>query len=228
MTDIFFLDRPEKANALDLATAVSLQEFIRKAVKRKQKGIIIAAKEPRIFCAGGDLQSYRKLSKAQGITQNKKIRLILEQFSKEPILIIAAVNGLALGGGCELALACDLITTSPGSRFSFRQTAMGLTPGWGGLKRLLSRVGPHRSLEWLASHRDISAAEALRHGLSDFIFPARQLLTESQRLIDQANSAVSIRVLKNLVYGHSKKEDAVFNSLWMGPAHKTLLQQFFE
>ncbi len=228
-SNVFFLDRPEQGNSLDLETAVQILKAAERAVKAKQKGIIIASQHPQIFCSGGDLKNYRNLSKSKGIALNKKIRDTLKALASQPLLVIAAIDGLTLGGGCELALACDLIATSPRARFSFKQTKMGVTPGWGGLERLLTRVSPATALQWLATARAITASEANRTGLSDFVFPSKSLIPECQKLIASACDLVSIKTLKTLVYDHSNaKEIKTFDTLWGGRTHNQQLRHFFE
>ena len=227
--NIYFLDRPEHRNALDLKTSEEILELGKKLAKQKAPGMIIASRSSKIFCSGGDLKAYSKLTRSQGLKLNQKIRSNLQKLSHLPLIVVAAVDGLALGGGCELALQCDLIATTPQAQFAFKQSALGLTPGWGGLERLLKRTSQAKALEWLASHRHISASEANRTGLSDFIFPRASLLKDSQSLIESLRSRVPLQTLKSLIYSHSPRlETKVFESLWMGPTHKEQLRRFFE
>lgn len=227
--NIFFLDRPEHRNALDLKTTEEILKLATSLAKQGAKGMIIASRSTKIFCSGGDLKAYSKLTRSQGIALNKKIRTNLQKLSQLPLLVVAAIDGLALGGGCELALQCDLITTTPQAQFAFKQSALGLTPGWGGLEKLLKRTSTPRALEWLGTHRNISASEAIRTGLSDFIFPRVSLLKDTQSLIESFGNRVPIKNLKTLIHSHSPRlETKVFDSLWMGPSHKEQLRRFFE
>ncbi len=219
--EIFYLDRPETANALDLPTAQNLKFTIKKAVQEKRAGLIITSKHPKVFCSGGDLKAYSKMkSSAQSLAQNKKIQALLSEFATAPLLIIAAVEGKAIGGGCELALACDRIICGEGAQFAFRQVGQGVTTGWGGGQRLLKRVGPPLALDWLISGRSIGPSEALRGGLVDQVVLKGQTLDAAQNFIARIDDTPRdlLGAFKKLAYAPDgsihKVEETLFRKFW--------------
>ena len=157
-------------------------------------------------------------SKKEGVEINRKIRKILAEFRSKPLLIICAIEGDAVGGGCELALACDFIFTSSAARFAIKQVGQSLTPGWGGTRNLLSRVPKSKALDWLTSGRWISAQEGLEAGLVDQITTPGHVLSFAQAFIKERPQEL-IGVIKNLVVTNGKDEEKVFEKLWWSPAH---------
>lgn len=221
MIPIFYLDRPEVANALDLKTAEELKKELDLAVKTKQRGFIITSKSPKNFCSGGDKKSYNQLkSKKEGVERNRKIRKILAEFKTKPLLIVCAIEGDAVGGGCELALACDFIFAGSSARFAFKQVSQSLTPGWGGTKNLLARVSQSKALDWLTSGRWISSQEALQSGLIDQITTSGQAIALAQSFLEGRPHEL-ISTIKNLVATYGRNEEKVFDKLWWAPAHRS-------
>ena len=224
---VFELDRPETANALDLNSAKLLSQAVKKAVSRNELGLIIASHHPRIFCSGGDLQVYSKTqTKSKGVSINRQIRKILQELASQPILVVAAVEGEAIGGGCELALACDWIVASGSSAFSFRQVNQHLIPGWGGGHRLLKRVRPSISLDWLTSGRRVGAQEAFRCGLVDQLCAKGTTLAESQEFLRNRAplSAALLKAAKLIVGNGAREEEKFFNQLWFKEGHRKALK----
>jgi enoyl-CoA hydratase/carnithine racemase len=222
MVETFFLDRPQAANALDLKTAQALASEIKKAVKNKSPGFIIASQNLKVFCAGGDLKEYSKMkTKNEGVKVNRAIRKILQDFQKTPLTVVAAVEGFCIGGGCELALATDHIICGQNALFAFKQVTLGLSPGWGGVQRLLSRVRAPIAYDWLSSGRWISAQEALGQGLVDEVVPMGQSLTRAETFISE-RASISLELilkLKRLVED-PQGEEKLFESLWFSPQHR--------
>ncbi len=214
MITTFYIDRPLVANALDLATARLLKKALNAAVKAKNKGLIIASASNSVFCSGGDLKAYKAMkSKKEGVKANKEIRLILKALKASSLVVVAAVEGDAVGGGVELALACDFIVASASSRFSFRQVKLGLTPGWGGAKNLLYRVPGNLALRWLASGDWISAQEGLRTGLLDEVTTEGHTLERAQTLIGEMHSEL-FGTIKKLILSNGDNEGKIFDHLW--------------
>jgi enoyl-CoA hydratase len=225
MIPIFYLDRPEVANALDLKTAEKLKKELDLAVKSKAQGFIITSKSPKNFCSGGDKKSYAQLkSKKEGVERNRKIRKILSEFKSKPLLVICAIEGDAVGGGCELALACDFIFTSASARFAFKQVGQGLTPGWGGMKNLLDRVSKAKALDWLTSGRWISSTEALQAGLFDQVTSSGNVVALAQSFLEEHPQEL-ISTIKNLVVTEGRFEEKVFDKLWWSKVHLASLKE---
>ncbi len=220
MSSIFYLDRPEVANALDLQTTVKLQKEMDQAIKNKSSGFIITSKFQKNFCSGGDLKAFLKMkSKRDGMETHRKIRKILTGFRKKPIVIVCAIEGDAVGGGCELALACDYVIAGSSARFAFRQVHQNLSPGWGGTKNLLRRVERAQALDWLTSGRWISAQEALNRGLVDQITSSGKALSLSENFLQNRDSNL-IGLFKDLISKEGRDEEKVFEKLWWSPPHR--------
>jgi enoyl-CoA hydratase/carnithine racemase len=229
---IFELNRPEAANAFDLVSTIRLKKCLKQAVGEKRKGLIITSKNPKIFCSGGDIKAYAKLNtKSQGVIINNEIRKILNSLAHAPIVVVAAVEGVAVGGGVELLLACDQIVASQTSRFAFKQAALGLTPGWGGTQKLLNRVSKSVALDWLLSARFILAHEAFEHGLIDQLVMSGDALTQARNLILtywRTNPALTHDVLgrlKKTIALSGIDEERAFNSLWFAKNHRDRLAE---
>jgi enoyl-CoA hydratase len=226
----FTLERPSVANAFDLETALSLKSAVAAAVKARATGFIITSSSPKVFCGGGDLSVYSKMkTKNQGVAYNKKIREILSSFSETPLFLVAAVEGRAVGGGCELALACDYIIASHAADFVFGQVRQGLTTGWGGGVRLLDRVLPGRALDWLLSGRAVCASEALKEGLVDKVVADGLTLQAAEEFLSQIAELTPELILafKKSVYSRNLRTEAnVFNGLWFSSQHREILREW--
>lgn len=228
-SNLFILDRPQAANALDLATAKRIHLQLKKAAQDGHRGFIISSASSRVFCGGGDLQSYAAMkSKKEGVQANRLIRKILQDFKKSPLIIVAAIEGDCVGGGCELALACDHIIAGEAARFAFRQGAMGLTFGWGGGEALSKRVSLGSGIKWLTSGQWITASEAGRTGLVDQVTPCGRALERASSFVgDLPLDPGLVLKLKELLWGGSKAKDAarVFERLWHSAGHKKALEK---
>ena len=228
----FILDQPRAANAFDVETAVILQNALKKAVREKKLAFVIYSAHPRIFCSGGNLKKYKQMkSKKAQISSNRTIKEILESFSKLPILVIAAVEGDCIGGGCELSLACDRIFASKNARFGFKQTSLGLIAGWGGIESLKRRqISQSTILDWLLSTRWISAKTALNEGLIDDIVLLGGAVKGACRyvgtlLAENPNlSPATIGGLK-LSFGSALTEAREFEKLWGSAAHRSAVAE---
>lgn len=225
--DLFILDRPQSANALDVETARRLQNQMKNAVKHGHRGFIIASASSRVFSAGGDLRSYAAMkSKKEGVAVNRMIRQVLQEFGKSPLFIVAAVEGDCVGGGCELALACDYIIAGEAARFAFRQGTMGLSFGWGGGEALCRRVKPSLGIQWVSSGRWITPSEAVRTGLVDQVAAGGRALQLARSYIgDLPLEPELVAKLKGLLRGGAKNEARIFDELWHSSGHKRALDK---
>ena len=161
------INRPEQRNALSLALLDELGETLhRHADAEALKFAVITATGDRCFAAGGDLKeldAYRTPEQAREMSQRG--RRALDAVREFPLPVVAALNGLALGGGAELAMACDLRVAHPRAEIGFLQGQLNVTTAWGGGIDLIAAVGPQRALELLLAARRVPAAEAQRIGL---------------------------------------------------------------
>ncbi|MBL8201269.1 MAG: enoyl-CoA hydratase/isomerase family protein [Chromatiales bacterium] len=161
------INRPERRNALSLELLDRLGEaFTRCAADPTLKCAVLTATGDRCFAAGGDLKELDAVrSEADTLAMSRRARAALDAVRRFPVPVIAALNGHALGGGAELAMACDLRVATPQAELGFLQAQLNVTTAWGGGIDVLALLGPSRGLALLLEARRIPAAEALQLGL---------------------------------------------------------------
>ena len=192
------LARPEVHNAVNRAVISRLEECLEELDEHPEvTGLVLTGAGTRSFCAGSDLDELASMEEPGPQDAEAVLRMegILDRLASGPQVSVAALNGSAFGGGCELMSACHLRIASASARFSLRQTAMGLTPGWGGGARLFRRLGRSAALRLFLTADTIDAEEAHRLGLVDLLVPPEDVLPESLRLIERisANGPEAIR-----------------------------------
>jgi enoyl-CoA hydratase/carnithine racemase len=188
------LDRPEAMNALSTAMAVRLAAVCADLAADSGIRAIVLAAAGRAFCVGADLKERAAMSDAQLMAQRPVFRAAFGAVLALPQPVIAAVHGYALGGGCELALSCDLIVADETAVFGLPETTVGLVPGGGGTQLALRRLGPGRAADLVLTGRRVDAAEAERLGLADRLVPTGGAGELSRELADRiaANSPVAV------------------------------------
>jgi len=177
------VNRPDKLNALNDRVIAELGEAIDQVVSDANVGGIILTGAGRAFVAGADiseLESHGPVS-AKRLAQTGQD--VFGRFESSPKPVIAAVNGFALGGGCELAMACHIRIASEAAKFGQPEVKLGLIPGYGGTQRLPRLVGRGRALQLLLTGEMIDAQEAFRIGLVNRVVPAADLLTAANELM---------------------------------------------
>lgn len=193
------LGRPEAMNALDTTTLTELaRHFAVLAADRSVRAVVLTAAGERAFCAGADLKERSRMSDAQIMAQRPVFRAAFGALLGLPQPAIAAVHGFALGGGCELALSCDVIVADETAVFGLPETTVGLVPGCGGTQLLGRRIGPGRAAELILSGRHVDAAEAAAIGLADRLVPAGTARASALELARQiaGNSPVAVLAAK--------------------------------
>ena len=195
------VNRPDKLNALNRATIAELGAAIDELRSRDDVSGTILTGAGRAFIAGADIS---ELSGTNAVTAEELARRGQEVFGKfetSPKPVIAAVNGFALGGGCELALACHFRIASELAKFGQPEVKLGTTPGYGGTQRLPRLVGKGRALQLLLTGETIDAAEAYRIGLVNTVVPAEELLTKATSILRQilANGPLAVAACIELV-----------------------------
>jgi enoyl-CoA hydratase/carnithine racemase len=169
---VWTIDREARMNALSRATLVALGRLAREARDNESvRAIVVTGAGDRAFCAGADLKERREMSDADVRTQLDLYRSELGAIDRSPKPVIAAINGVALGGGLELALACDLRVAAPTALFGLPETSLAIIPGAGGTQRLPRVVGEGRAKELVLLGRRLSADEALAWGLVNRVAP---------------------------------------------------------
>ena len=195
------ISRQDKLNALNLGVMDEFISLLDNLEKDSSRVIIITGDGPKAFSAGADIEYMSSI----GPTEAEKYALrgheVLNKIEKLEKPVIAAINGYALGGGCELALSCDIRFASPNAQLGQPEVTLGICPGWGGTQRLLRIVGPARAKDLIFSGRKIMAEEAFSMGLINKIFPPESLLSETKAYAKglTKNSRFAIGVSKMLV-----------------------------
>jgi enoyl-CoA hydratase/carnithine racemase len=192
------LDRPEAMNALSTAMAARLAAVCAELAADDKVRVIVLAAEGAAFCVGADLKERAAMSDAELIAQRPVFRAAFGAILALPQPVIAAVHGYALGGGCELALSCDLIVADETAEFGLPETTVGLVPGGGGTQLALRRLGLGRASDLVLTGRRIGAAEASRLGLADRLVPPGTAAEHARELATQigSNSPVAVRHAK--------------------------------
>ncbi|MBA2670213.1 MAG: enoyl-CoA hydratase/isomerase family protein [Gemmatimonadetes bacterium] len=178
------LNRPDKLNALNRETIEELGEAVR--VTREDSavgGVIITGSGAKAFVAGADIAELAEMGPVDGIDVSRLGQRVFREIELSRKPVIAAVNGFALGGGCELAMACHLRIASEKARFGLPEVKLGIIPGYGGTLRLPRLVGKGRALELMLTGEMIGADEALRIGLVNRVVGADALADECRNLL---------------------------------------------
>jgi enoyl-CoA hydratase/carnithine racemase len=198
------LDRPEAMNALSTAMAGRLAQVCTDLAADREVRAIVLAAAGRAFCVGADLKERAAMSDADLMAQRLVFRAAFGAVLALPQPLIAAVHGYALGGGCELALSCDLIVADETAEFGLPEVTVGLVPGSGGTQLALRRLGPGRAADLILTGRRIDAAEAERLGLADRRVPVGTAAEHARELAQRIgrNSPVGVMNAKRaLRYG---------------------------
>jgi len=171
------LNRPQAMNALNPQLLTELLQALTDFDNDPAIGALLLAGSERVFAAGADIKFMAEASSA-GMRASGFAKLF-EGFRMLKKPLVAAVSGFALGGGCELALACDMLIASETARFGQPEVTLGVIPGWGGTQRLARAVGKAIAMEMVLNNRTLSAAEALQFGLVNRVVPAERFLEEA-------------------------------------------------
>jgi enoyl-CoA hydratase len=196
------INRPRALNALNLETLEELKDYFTAVQSDPEtKVVIVTGAGEKAFVAGGDLSVMAPLDPMPARASARLAQSVLNLIEQGTRPVIAAVNGYALGGGCELAMACDIRIAAETARFGQPEVNLGIIPGWGGTQRLPRLVGKGRALELLLTGEMIDAAEALRIGLVNRVVPADRLLAEARALAARiaGKGQVAVRLAKEAV-----------------------------
>jgi enoyl-CoA hydratase len=204
---IITINRPDKLNALNKMVMDELNAVIDEVYHNPEiRSAIITGAGPKSFVAGADISEFVGLSKEQGMALAKKGQDTFFKIENSTKPIIAAVNGFALGGGCELAMSCHFRLASSNAKFGQPEVNLGLIPGYGGTQRLTQLIGKGRAIELLVSANMIDANTALQYGLVNYVVPQEELLIKTKSLLELINSKAPIAVA-----GCIKSANAVFD-----------------
>jgi enoyl-CoA hydratase/carnithine racemase len=229
------IDRPAVHNAISLATMTELARVLTWLETNSGVGaLVLTGAGDRTFVSGGDLKDFAQLETHEAAAaMSRQMQSLMTRFEMLPIAVIGAINGDCLGGGCEVALAADIRIVSDGSHFGFKQVALGITPAWGGRRRLVRLIGRAKALMLLLSGELLDAREAERLGLVDRIAPRGQVLAAALELAHQiaANPPLAVKAIKRAVNYDCAGSEAeaiafeaeLFAETWISSDHQEAL-----
>jgi enoyl-CoA hydratase/carnithine racemase len=231
-------NRPEARNALNWEAQEAFAAAIAAAEDNRNLRVLIVTGTGPAFIAGGDLRELgSEMSVEAGERLNRVMSDALARMARLPIPVIAAINGDAAGGGCEIIIACDLRLATAEAQLRFVQVRMGLTTGWGGTARLVRLIGASRAMALLLTGESISATEAARIGLVHRIVPGGEPALEAARAWAGRLAALpraALAATKELVYAPAdgsappSAERELFLALWGRPEHREAVAAFLE
>ena len=189
------INRPDKLNALNAQVFDDLNNILDEIEKKPEiRSAIITGAGPKAFVAGADISEFSDYNKEQAMAMAKRGQDIFFKIERCNKPIIAAVNGFALGGGCELSMACHFRIASENAKFGQPEVNLGLIPGYGGTQRLVQLTGKGRALELLMSGNMIDANTALQYGLVNYVVKQEELLTKARAILETINSKAPLAV----------------------------------
>ncbi|MBL7707709.1 MAG: enoyl-CoA hydratase/isomerase family protein [Chitinophagaceae bacterium] len=209
------INRPDKLNALNNTVFEELNKVLDRVYDHKEiKSVIITGAGSKAFVAGADISEFGGLNKTDAMALAKRGQDTFARIENCPKPIIAAVNGFALGGGCELAMSCHFRIASDNAKFGQPEVNLGLIPGYGGTQRLVQLIGKGKAMELLMSGNMIDAAEAKSLGLVNHITAGTALLDECKKILEVINSKAPLAIAgcikaANAVYDENKDGYAV-------------------
>lgn len=191
------INRPQKMNALNQVVMQELASAVQEIYENDDiKSVMLTGSGDKAFVAGADIAQFLELSPAEGTATAERGHRLFQRIEDCPKPFIAAVNGFALGGGCELAMACHFRLASDTAKFGQPEVNLGLIPGYGGTQRLTRLVGRGRALELMMTGDMISAEEAFRIGLVNRVVPSGELITSCTEILLKIQSKAPIAIRK--------------------------------
>jgi enoyl-CoA hydratase len=204
------INRPDKLNAINRTVMAELGRAVDEVYQNADiKSAIITGAGNKAFVAGADISEFQGLSREEGTALAQKGHDVYFKIERSPKPFIAAVNGFALGGGCELALACHFMIASENAKFGQPEVNLGLIPGYGGTQRLVQVAGKSRAMELIMTGRMISAQEALQYGIVNAVVTPDELLPKVKELLNTINAKAPVAIANVIVcinhFDHSQR-----------------------
>ena len=198
---VLTINRPEALNALNDQVISDLDKVLDSIDTNAVRCLIVTGAGQKAFVAGADIAQMSGLTKAEGEAFGKLGNDVFRKLETLPIPTIAAVNGFALGGGCELSMSCDIRLASETAVFGQPEVGLGITPGFGGTQRLARLVGMGKAKEMIYTARNIKAPEALACGLVQAVYPAEELMAEAEKMATRiaGNAPIAVRACKKAI-----------------------------
>jgi enoyl-CoA hydratase len=198
---IITINRPKALNALNSQVLDELDEVLDSVDLSTVRALVITGAGEKSFVAGADIGEMSTLTKSEGEAFGKKGNDIFRKLEVFPIPVIAAVNGFALGGGCELCMSCDIRICSENAVFGQPETGLGITPGFGGTQRLARIVGIGKAKELIYMASNIKSEEAYRIGLVNAVYPIEELMQTALKMAQKIarNAPIAVRASKKAI-----------------------------
>lgn len=220
------ISAPQSLNALNSTILGELEDFVDHLDCNKYRCLIVTGDGEKSFVAGADIKEMADLDAAQGQTFGAKGARVFRKIETLPIPVIAAVNGFALGGGCELAMACDIRICSSNARFGQPEVGLGIIPGFSGTVRMARLVGMGIAKELIFSGRTMKADEALRIGLVNAVYEPAELMDKAREIAERiaANAPIAVRYAKQCInneYDMPADEAIAYESKMFGQCFAT-------
>ncbi|MCI9617898.1 MAG: enoyl-CoA hydratase [Eubacterium sp.] len=179
---VITINRPKALNALNSQVLEELDAVLDAVNLDETRALILTGAGEKSFVAGADIGEMSTLTKAEGEAFGKKGNDVFRKLETFPIPVVAAVNGFALGGGCEISMSCDIRICSDNAIFGQPEVGLGITPGFGGTQRLARLVGPGMAKQMIYTARNIKADEAFRIGLVNAVYPQEELMAAAKKM----------------------------------------------
>ncbi|WP_022818721.1 enoyl-CoA hydratase-related protein [Fusobacterium russii] len=198
---VLTINRPNALNALNSKVLDELRETFDKIDLETTRVVIITGAGEKSFVAGADISEMSTASISEAEKFGKKGNDVFRKIETFPLPVIAAINGFALGGGCELAMSCDIRICSENAVFGQPEVGLGITPGFGGTQRLARLVGLGKAKELIYTGNNIKAEEALKIGLVNHVYPLENLMEEAVKLAAKIakNAPIAVRASKKAI-----------------------------
>ena len=198
---VLTINRPEALNALNDEVISQLDRVLDSIDPAEVRCLIVTGAGQKAFVAGADIAQMSGLTKAEGEAFGKHGNDVFRKLETLPIPTIAAVNGFALGGGCELAMSCDIRLCAETAVFGQPEVGLGITPGFGGTQRMARLIGPGKAKELIYTARNIKAPEALSVGLVQAVYPAEELMEQAEKMAARiaGNAPIAVRACKKAI-----------------------------
>lgn len=233
------INRPEARNAINFQVIDELEQIVRKVKSDEQiRVFILSGTGPKAFVSGGDLKEFHTIqSEEEAKKMSARMQNLLSEIEQLPCWTIACINGDAYGGGIEILLAFDFHIASENVVFGFTQGRFYLTPGWGGLTRLIEKTGKSKALQLLGEHRVVDTTEAQKLGIIEYVAPAQDLKTETTQFAVRLskNDRNFITTLKHTARKFNPERAAMlegeiepFAKLWVHEEHISRVDQFIK
>lgn len=226
MVAIMTINAPKSLNALNSAILGEMDDYLEEFDTQRFRCLIVTGEGEKSFVAGADISEMAPLGPEQGKTFGRRGAEVFRKLETLPVPVIAAVNGFALGGGCELAMACDIRICSENAKFGQPEVGLGIIPGFSGTVRLARLVGMGKAKQLIYTGKAIKADEALRIGLVNAVVPQTELMDKAMEIANQiaANAPLAVSAAKlciNTEYDMDAEEAIAFENQAFGMCFST-------